>query len=111
MRMVNEFNAPGVMAPAHFLPRFDDVKCTFCGNCAKDCPMGALVVDLRQRGRKRLAERCIGCGLCVVACGDRRAVAMEPVPDCKLPYKSWFSFLSRNSVPMLHSAWKARRTR
>ena len=46
----------------------------------------------RQRQRKHLRERCIGCGLCVVACGDRRAVAMEPVPDYKLPYKSWFSY-------------------
>ena len=71
MRMVNEFNAPGVMAPPHFLPQFDDAKCTYCGKCAKSCPMGALAIDVRQRTRRHLAARCIGCGLCVVACGDR----------------------------------------
>ncbi len=34
-RAVNEFNAPGYMAPAHFLPRFDDSQCNFCGKCAE----------------------------------------------------------------------------
>jgi len=88
MRMVTEFNAPGVMAPAHFLPRFDGTKCTYCGRCAKQCPMGALAMDVHQRTRRHLAPRCIGCGLCVVACGDRHAVAMEPAPDYTLPYHS-----------------------
>lgn len=111
MRMVNEFNAPGAMVPAHFLPRFDDAKCTFCGKCVKNCPMGALVMDVGQRTRKHLAERCIGCGLCAVACGDRAVIAMEPVPDYKLPYKSWFSFQFGTTAQMLKGAWKVWRTR
>jgi Pyruvate/2-oxoacid:ferredoxin oxidoreductase delta subunit len=111
MRAVNEFNSPGVLTPAHFVPRFDDARCTFCGRCAKNCPMGALVVDVRQRSRKHLTQRCIGCGLCVVACGDQRAVAMEPVPDYKLPYKSWFSFQFHSTTSMLKGAWRAWRSR
>jgi Pyruvate/2-oxoacid:ferredoxin oxidoreductase delta subunit len=111
MRIVNEFNAPGVMAPAHFLPQFDDAKCTFCGRCAKNCPMGALRVDVGQKQREHLLQRCIGCGLCVIACGDRRAVAMEPVPAYKLPYKSWFSLLFHSAPAMLHGAWQAWRKR
>ena len=71
MRIVNEFNAPGVLRPAHFTPRFHDARCTYCGKCVKACPMGALEMDLDQRTRKYSAERCIGCGLCAVACGSR----------------------------------------
>ncbi len=111
MRAVNEFNAPGCMAPAHFLPRFADPRCTYCGRCARNCPMGALVLDPHQRQRKHLPERCIGCGLCVVACGDRRAVAMEPVPHYKLPYKSWFAYQFHSTASILHGAWRAWRSR
>ena len=35
MRVVNEFDAPGMMAPPHFLPRFDSTACTYCGQCAQ----------------------------------------------------------------------------
>ena len=111
MRMVNEFNAPGVMAPAHFLPQFDDDQCTFCGKCARICPMGALEMDLPQRKRQHRTQRCIGCGLCVVACGERKAVVMEPVPDYQLPYKSWFWYQFHSTATMFQSAWRAWRNR
>jgi Pyruvate/2-oxoacid:ferredoxin oxidoreductase delta subunit len=111
MRVVNEFNVPGMMAPAHFLPQFDDAKCTYCGKCARACPMGALAIDLRQRSRLHLTERCIGCGLCAVACADRGAIAMEPVPGYKLPYKSWFAYQFAATTTMLTGAWRAWRRR
>jgi Pyruvate/2-oxoacid:ferredoxin oxidoreductase delta subunit len=111
MRIVSEFNAPGVMAPAHFRPRFDDARCTYCGQCARNCPMGALRTDGHQRTRHHLAARCIGCGLCVVACGDRRAVAMEPTPDYTLPYQSWFAYQLRATAGMVKNAWAAWRSR
>ncbi len=38
LRMVNEFNAPGFIAPPHFLPRLDSSRCTSCGKCAHSCP-------------------------------------------------------------------------
>ena len=141
LRMINEFNAPGSIAPPHFLPRLDASKCTSCGLCAKNCPMGAIVVDTRgEKGTgpicrdgpegashkldpspfprsgpicrdgpegalhkldlspfpryHHLRERCIGCGLCVLACDRQHALTMEPVPDYKLPYRSWYSLLA-----------------
>lgn len=111
MRLVNEFNAPGVMAPAHFRPRFDDVRCTHCGRCAQQCPLGALAVDGRQQTREHRVERCIGCGLCLVACGERRAIEMQPVPQYQLPYPSWFSLLFHAAPRMLQGAWQAWRAR
>jgi Pyruvate/2-oxoacid:ferredoxin oxidoreductase delta subunit len=111
MRMVNEFNAPAAMAPPHFLPRFDDARCIYCGKCVKHCPMGALAMDLEAKAREHRLPRCIGCGLCAVACGDRRAVTMEPVPDHKLPYRSWFSMLVHTGPGMLRTAWKVWRSR
>lgn len=111
MRMVTEFNAPGVMAPAHFQPRFLDSACTHCGQCATHCPMGALVVDVRQHNREHRRARCIGCGLCVIACGDRRAVTMEPVPDYALPYQSWFAYQFHATAGMVKNAWSVWRRR
>ncbi len=111
MRIVNEFNAPGVMAPAHFLPRFDAARCTFCGRCARHCPMGALAVDAHQRTLQHRLARCIGCGLCVVACGDHRAAVMEPVEDRPLPHKHWFAYQLHTTAGMIKSAWSVWRQR
>lgn len=111
MRMVTEFNVPGVMAPAHFRPRFDAAKCTACGKCAKGCPTQALTIDGEPKRLQHQVARCIGCGLCAVACDHRRAVLMEPVPDYQLPYQSWFSFLFHSGAGMVQSAWQAWRGR
>ncbi len=111
LRTINDFNAPAVLAPAHFLPRFDEAKCTFCGRCATQCPPRALVIDVQQKTRVYQRERCVGCGLCVVACGDRQAIAMEPVPDYKLPYRSWFSMIASSAPKMLKNVWDVWRKR
>jgi Na+-translocating ferredoxin:NAD+ oxidoreductase subunit B len=111
LRGVNEFNAPGFIAPPHFLPRLDATKCTCCGKCAKRCPMGAIAVDMRQRTQQQLRERCVGCGLCVLACDRQRALVMEPVPDYKLPYRSWYSLIAHSTPGMLLTSWKLWRQR
>jgi Pyruvate/2-oxoacid:ferredoxin oxidoreductase delta subunit len=111
MRMVNEFNAPALSAPPHFLPKLDQAKCNSCGRCAKSCPMGAITVDTAAKTWGHSLQRCIGCGQCAVACQQKRAITMEPVPDYKLPYRSWFSMLAGNLPGMLKTAWKVRRQR
>ncbi len=95
MRIVNEFNAPAGIAPPHFRPQIDRTACDHCGKCARACPMGALVVDAKNKTGWELPHRCIGCGLCATACDKRRAIQMEPVPDYQLPPNTWFGMLTR----------------
>ncbi|MEN6449863.1 MAG: 4Fe-4S dicluster-binding protein [Thermoguttaceae bacterium] len=111
MRMVNEFNAPACFAPPHFLPQLDESRCLRCGKCAQNCPMGAIIVDTQQKTIRHLAERCIGCGLCVLACDRQRALAMQPVPDYRLPYRSWFSLIAHTTPGTLLNSWTAWRKR
>jgi Pyruvate/2-oxoacid:ferredoxin oxidoreductase delta subunit len=111
MRMISEFNAPGSIAPAHFLPRFDASRCTYCGRCATNCPMAAIAVDTKQKAYRHLRERCIGCGLCVLACERQRALTMEAVPNYKLPYRSWFSLIAHSMPGMLRTSFKLWRQR
>jgi electron transport complex protein RnfB len=111
MRTVSEFNAPGFIAPPHFVPRLDTSKCTYCGKCAKSCPMGAIIVDTQRKTYKHLQPRCIGCGLCVLACDARKALVMEPVPDYRLPYRSWFSLIAHATPGVLLNSWKLWRER
>jgi Fe-S-cluster-containing hydrogenase component 2 len=73
--------------------------------------MGALVIDASQRTREHLTARCIGCGLCVVACGGRKALVMEPVPHYKLPYRSNFAYQLQATTTMLKNAWSVWRRR
>jgi NAD-dependent dihydropyrimidine dehydrogenase PreA subunit len=111
MRAVNEFNAPGFIAPPHFIPKLESAKCTSCGKCAKTCPMGAITVDTLNKTYGYRRQRCIGCGLCVLACDVRHALTMEPVPDYRLPYRSWFSLLAHTAPSMLSTTWKVWRQR
>jgi Pyruvate/2-oxoacid:ferredoxin oxidoreductase delta subunit len=111
MRMISEFNAPGMLAPPHFMPRFDSSQCISCGRCAKDCPMGAITVDTDQKTLHHQPARCIGCGLCKLACDRQQAITMEPVPDYRLPYKSWLSMLLHNAPRVLKTSWRVWRSR
>ena len=85
--------------------------CTRCGKCVPACPMAAIVVDVKGKTYRHIEERCIGCGLCALACDRQHAVVMQPVPDYKLPYKSWYSMLSRAVPQMLATSWKVWRQR
>ena len=111
LRAVSEFSVPGLFAPPHFLPRFDFAKCTYCGRCAKQCPTAALIVDPRAKTHELLAERCIGCGLCVAACGATSAVSMTPAPDTGRPYRNWLAFAAGSAPGIVRNVWNAWRTR
>ena len=111
MRLVNEFNAPSLMAPPHFLPKLTAERCTYCGRCAHKCPMGAIALDQEAKQYHHLAERCIGCGLCAIACDRQHALSMEAVPDYRLPYRSWFSLLWHSVPSLVQGSWHAWRRR
>jgi Pyruvate/2-oxoacid:ferredoxin oxidoreductase delta subunit len=111
MRLITEFNAPGMMAPPHFMPRFDRSACVHCGACAKACPTAAITVDTRQKTLAHQPARCIGCGLCQLACERQHAIDMEPVPEYRVPYKSWFSWLMHNASALLRTSWSVWRQR
>jgi Pyruvate/2-oxoacid:ferredoxin oxidoreductase delta subunit len=110
MRLVNEFHAPGLLAPPHFVPHVDTAQCTSCGKCARACPMGAIVVDARGKSYQHLAERCIGCGLCATAC-HREAITMEESPTYRRPPSSTVSAVAQALPNYLRNAWDAWRGR
>jgi Pyruvate/2-oxoacid:ferredoxin oxidoreductase delta subunit len=85
MRSITEFNMPGRIAPPHFMPECDLDKCSYCGKCALGCPMGAITIDTRSKTRSFAAERCIGCGLCLVKCEKEQALSLKPVPGFQMP--------------------------
>jgi Pyruvate/2-oxoacid:ferredoxin oxidoreductase delta subunit len=111
MRTMTEFSAPSLVAPPHFLPKFDPARCTYCGKCAVACPMGALTIHMSDKSRQHSAERCIGCGVCAVACPQPGATTMEPVADYHPPYRNWPSLFAHNAPAMLKNAWHAWRNR
>lgn len=45
--------------------------------------------------------RCIGCGLCALACDKQKAIAMQPVPDYRVPYKSWLALVTHRAPRLL----------
>jgi electron transport complex protein RnfB len=97
LRSVTEFNAPGMIAPPHFMPRFDQAACVYCEKCVNICPMRALTIVGEGDGRRLLHEsaRCIGCGLCAVAC-KKSAVVLHEMPGYKEPKDGWPRFWLKN---------------
>jgi electron transport complex protein RnfB len=105
LRMISEFSAPGMIAPPHFMPKLDLAKCIYCGRCARVCPVGAMVVDVKGKSHQHLSQRCIGCGLCAVACDKQHAIQMEPTPKYREPPKGFLSALLRTVPNYLRNAW------
>ena len=47
----------------------------------------------------------------MLACEKQKAISMNPVPDYRLPYKSWLSMLIHTGPTFLKTYWKVRRQR
>ena len=55
-----------------------DERCTACGNCARDCPAGAIVMTGAGPARRpRWGRQCEGCNRCINLC-PREAVQASP---------------------------------
>jgi ferredoxin len=111
LQTITRFNVPGLIAPPHFTPRLDDSKCNHCGKCARNCPLGAIVVDTKGKNYRHLPHRCIGCGLCSVACDRQKAIQMEPVADYREPPRQVPSILRQMGPNYLRNAWSVWRSR
>jgi formate hydrogenlyase subunit 6/NADH:ubiquinone oxidoreductase subunit I len=96
MRTISQFNVPGLVAPPHFIPVIDAVKCTLCGKCIDACPVSA-IMRTEDGGDRRLVFKqthCIGCGLCLRACPNR-ARTLQEVPGYKEPPTGWLSYFRK----------------
>ncbi|MFZ3170938.1 MAG: 4Fe-4S binding protein [Carboxydocellales bacterium] len=49
-------------------PNWLEHLCTYCGACAKKCPVAAISVDKQENSLVYQLERCINCGKCVKLC-------------------------------------------
>lgn len=90
LRTVVDFNAPGFIAPPHFMPTFDLSQCVYCEKCSKVCPMKAVAVTggKDDGSLHHQPERCIGCGLCAVAC-KKSAISMRELAGYDEPPSGW----------------------
>lgn len=104
-RSITEFNVPGLIVPPHFMPVFDHAKCIYCDLCAKKCQLGAITVDTKGKSLVHHTERCIGCGQCVLACENKRAVRMKPTKNYKKPPESWLMMGVRLFPKLLPMTW------
>jgi ferredoxin len=58
---------PDALLPSNFVPRATE-ECLMCGTCEDRCFFGALSVD-EEAGRVVAdPEKCVGCGVCTLAC-------------------------------------------
>jgi electron transport complex protein RnfB len=113
LRQITEFNAPGFIAPPHYLPHIDLQACNACGKCAKACTLKAVVSSGKGDDRRieQVLERCIGCGLCAVACPEK-AVTMREVPGYREPAANVPAYLARywyNYAVNGYKVWSSRR--
>ncbi|NOZ23580.1 MAG: hypothetical protein GXP25_21090 [Planctomycetes bacterium] len=64
--MIGMLTSRVVMRYAMLGKKLNEDKCTKCGQCAEDCPMGAITLDPYPK----FGSRCMGCFSCVNLCPE-----------------------------------------
>jgi len=79
LRALTEHGAPYMLARSNYLSTIDPDTCSECGDCANGrCPTEA--ISTVDEGYAVDGERCIGCGVCAVAC-EYDAIRLVPRPE------------------------------
>ena len=78
---------------SHYKIEFDPSKCAQDGGCVARCTMGAIKLD-EETGYPVTDASCIGCGQCVIACGNHARILTRK-PDNEilpLPENVWGAY-------------------
>jgi Pyruvate/2-oxoacid:ferredoxin oxidoreductase delta subunit len=81
LRAVTDHDAPYMLARSNYVSEIDPDTCTECG----DCTTGRCPTDSISAAGEAYAvdgERCLGCGVCAVAC-EYDAIRLVPRPDAE----------------------------
>ncbi|HEY48557.1 MAG TPA: 4Fe-4S binding protein [Dehalococcoidia bacterium] len=62
---------------SNFIAHFNWDQCNGCQSCMKACRLDAITLDLKNKKPILNPEKCIGCGLCVVACPNENAATLK----------------------------------
>lgn len=103
LRAIKELSVPGFISAPHFKPVEDSDNCTLCEQCVTSCPMEAWTIVGDRLSFNQ--ARCIGCGLCVVAC-EFDALRLEPVETAKPPTQNWKQLLLSGTPNYLSNSLK-----
>ena len=109
---ITRFNTPGYIAPPRYRPRINRDVCKYCQKCSSVCPMAAIVCE-EQGETKRLvykAERCIGCGLCSLACKNG-ALTLEEAQGYQEATTRILAYFAQSLRTFTLNSFKVRRRR
>jgi len=109
LRMTTQFSVPTMIAPPHFLPQHQPLRCRTCGACASVCQTGAITADTSRKTRMFNPSRCLGCGLCVGAC-PHTALVLQEAPGGKKPPRNALAYLSRILPNIIKNTFYAMKT-
>lgn len=85
LRAVSEHGAPYMLARSNYVSAIDRETCSECGDCGGDrCPVAA--ISAGSGGYVVDQGRCIGCGVCALACSyDAIRLVTRPEPERLTP--------------------------